>query len=184
MTKNFGKKKGRCRGDRGIGGTVGVSPSSPPPSPPDLPPLPPGSHWRLTPLSDSTVSPNGSLLEVTVPAVDSSVESTAGPSGLSCGVCGRRLRLKVDGTSGDICGRCLTEIFPFNSIASNRDFKEAILGFSLEGRHLVKASKLRLNPLDNDLKQALAGYDKTLGGCNYGCHSCLKRKVIKTSLVN
>ena len=64
----------------------------------------------------------------------------------SCPVCGRRLRQLNGNADMRYCSRCLAEIFPFNSISSDREFKEAINGFSIDGRHLNKAETLRFNP--------------------------------------
>ena len=50
---------------------------------------------------------------------------------------------------------------------SNREFKDTILGFSLNKGHLDKLSKLKFNPLDDELKEALAEIDSTLGECKY-----------------
>ena len=75
---------------------------------------------------------------------------------LACGLCGKRQRQTVDGISDFICKRCLGEVFPFNHTTNNREYREAI-HVSLKG-HLEKAKKLRFNPLDEELKQTLAGY--------------------------
>ena len=84
-----------------------------------------------------------------------------------CAVCGVRMRI-VNGTSdGNYCKMCLSSIFPFNQISSDRDFKEAINGFVIEGRHLRKAEKLKFNPLDEELKLTSADLDQTLGECKY-----------------
>ena len=66
-----------------------------------------------------------------------------------------------------ICKRCLCVIFPFNHIPNNREFRGVVSDFSPTRGHLEKAKKLRFNPLDEDLKQTLAGYNKTLGDCRY-----------------
>ena len=145
----------------------------------------------LCPLSGGS----DSMQESTLPALDSSFDSTlpavcstfrfglsAGPapgpgdrsgpgfSGLSlvrgCDMCGKRQRRMIDGDSF-ICKRCLCDIFPFNHISNNREFREVITDFSPTRGHLEKAKKMRFNPLDDELKQTLAGYNKTLGGCRY-----------------
>ena len=72
----------------------------------------------------------------------------------------------IDGDSF-ICKRCLCDIFPFNHISNNREFREVITDFSPTRGHLEKAKKMRFNPLDEELKQTLAGYNKTLGDCRY-----------------
>ena len=72
-----------------------------------------------------------------------------------CAICGGK-KWQVNGTPGEYyCERCLSEIFPFCSITNDRDFKEAINGFSIEKRHLDKASKLKFNPLDDEIKETL-----------------------------
>jgi hypothetical protein len=85
-------------------------------------------------------------------------------------VCNSRHRhkVKIDGDCDiSYCERCLSEIFPFGKIASNREYKDTILEFSWNKRHLAKLSKLKINPLDEDLRQALAEITSTLGGCKY-----------------
>ena len=114
---------------------------------------------------DSTLPAECSMLELT---------QTAGAGVLPvgavrpCGVCGGRIRQMVDGSSCSvICKRCLIDIFPFNHIVNNREFREVITSFSPTKGHLEKAKKLRFNPLDDNLKHTLAGYDKTLSDCRY-----------------
>ena len=65
------------------------------------------------------------------------------------------------------CDRCLPEIFPFNTIVNDREFREALNGFRIEQRHLDKAASLRFNPLDDLIKDTLVDLERTLGGCGY-----------------
>ena len=122
----------------------------------------------------------GSTLPGVWPSPGSGLAATIGPGALSsapaledlarrlCLSCGKVQRPMIDGTSDDyICKRCLMDIFPFNHIVNNREFREAITSFSPTRGHLDKAKKLRFNPLDGDLKQTLAGYDGILNGCRY-----------------
>ena len=90
-----------------------------------------------------------SSLGSTLPAVDSSWGSTlpavssgfglsvgpeagsvggSGPAVSGCDVCGRMQRHMIDGNSySTTCKRCLCDIFPFNHIANNREFRESLL---------------------------------------------------------
>ena len=80
------------------------------------------------------------------------------PVGASCGVCGRKQRQGIIGNSqSEICKRCLSEIFPFNHIVNNREFRGVVSDFSPTRGHLEKAKRLRFNPLDDELKKTLAG---------------------------
>ena len=54
------------------------------------------------------------------------------------------------------CSRCLSDIFPFNGISSDREFKEAINGFSIDRRHL-----------DKTVRKVLTDLNQTIGGCKY-----------------
>ena len=84
-----------------------------------------------------------------------------------CTLCSRKVRY-LDGTLDIIyCDRCLTEIFPFNAIVNDREFREALNGFRIEQRHLDKAAGLKFNPLDEFIKDTLVDLDRTLGGCSY-----------------
>ena len=48
-----------------------------------------------------------------------------------CAICGEGKDWQINGTpDGYYCGRCLSDIFPFCGITNDRDFKEAINGFS------------------------------------------------------
>ena len=85
----------------------------------------------------------------------------------TCPICDRKIRKLSGNTNIDYCSRCLADIFPFNSISNDREFKEAINGFSINGRHLRKAETLRFNPLDETVKVTLADLDETIGGCKY-----------------
>ena len=141
----------------------------------------PGS-WSM---QESTLPAADSTFGSTLPAADSDCWSTlpaagsvsllpsrpgVGLGGLVasvCGVCGKGQRHTVDGNSDFICKRCLSEVFPFNHIANNREYRDAISCFSPTRGHLEKAKKLRFNPLDEELKRTLAGYNSTLGGCRY-----------------
>ena len=85
----------------------------------------------------------------------------------SCALCFRKVRY-IDGTLDiNYCDRCLPEIFPFNAIVNDREFREALNGFRIEQRHLDKAANLRFNPLDEIIKDTLVDLEKTLGGCSY-----------------
>ena len=86
-----------------------------------------------------------------------------------CPVCGRRLRCSNSNADNNIeyCSRCLTEIFPFNAITNDRKFKEAINGFSINRRHLIRAETMRFNPLDVTVKEVLTDLNETIGGCKY-----------------
>ena len=87
---------------------------------------------------------------------------------VSCAVCAKKYRRKVNGIGDQFyCEVCLGGIFPFGGISSNREFRDTILGFSLGTRHLNRLAELRFNPLDDELKEALAGVDLTLSGCDY-----------------
>ena len=65
------------------------------------------------------------------------------------------------------CDKCLPELFPFNAIANDRDFREALNGFRIDRRHLDKAASLKFNPLDETIKDTLVDLNRTLGGCSY-----------------
>jgi hypothetical protein len=83
---------------------------------------------------------------------------------------GGKYKPKVDGDTDLFyySSRCLTDIFPFGNITSIAEFKETLFEFSQGKRHLDRFSeflKLKINPLDNDFKQALAEVNATLGGC-------------------
>ena len=65
------------------------------------------------------------------------------------------------------CKPCNSEIFPFNGLSNDREFRDAILGFSLNEGDIGRASQLRFNPLDSEIRDALAGLNETLGGCQY-----------------
>ena len=41
------------------------------------------------------------------------------------------------------------------------------MGFSIDKRHLDKLEKLRFNPLDDELREALADVNLTLSSCKY-----------------
>ena len=85
----------------------------------------------------------------------------------SCALCSRKVRY-LDGTLDIIyCDRCLPEIFPFNAIVNDREFREALNGFRIEQRHLDKAAGLRFNPLDGLIKDTLVDLERTLGNCSY-----------------
>ena len=74
----------------------------------------------------------------------------------------------LDGTLDiNYCDRCLPEIFPFNAIVNDREFREALNGFRIEQRHLDKAAGLRFNPLDDLIKDTLVDLGRTLGSCGY-----------------
>jgi hypothetical protein len=89
---------------------------------------------------------------------------------LVCLVCNGK-RKKKPKVAGDYdmfyCERCLGDIFPFSCIASVAEFKRTLFEFSQGKRHLDKFADLKFNPLDNELKQALAEVNATLGGCKY-----------------
>ena len=123
----------------------------------------------------SPFSQLGSSLGSTLPAADSMLESTlpyrsgggSGGGSLVCCVCGKRKR-HVNGTFYLFyCKGCLNDIFPFSGVSSDREFKEATLGFSINAGHLIKAKKLRFNPLNEEVGDSLAEYRKTIGGCRY-----------------
>ena len=62
-----------------------------------------------------------------------------------CSVCGKKLR--VNGNScGDICEKCLSDLLPFNYLTNDREFKEVLMGFFEDRRHLDKASRLLFIP--------------------------------------
>ena len=83
----------------------------------------------------------------------------------SCPLCNQRLRKIDSDTDGQYCSRCLADIFPFNAISSDRKFKEAINGFSIDQRHLSKAESMRFNPLDETVREVLTDLNETIGGC-------------------
>ena len=74
----------------------------------------------------------------------------------------------LDGTPDvNYCDRCLPEIFPFNAIVSDREFREALNGFRINQEHLDKATSLKFNPLDETIRDTLMDLERTLGGCSY-----------------
>ena len=52
-------------------------------------------------------------------------------------------------------------------MSNDREFRDAILGFSLNEGDIGRTAQLRFNPLDSEMKDALAGLNETLGGCQY-----------------
>ena len=63
----------------------------------------------------------------------------------ACLNCKRKLR--SNGNPGEnICERCLADILPFNHSTNDRQFREALMGFFGNYRHLDKASQLIFNP--------------------------------------
>ena len=100
----------------------------------------------------------------------SSCASYSSPSpAAACSLCALcQARLKINGTSTlEFCERCLSELLPFNHFSNNRNFREAILGFFENRRHLGNNSELLFNPLDEELKDTLVDLNRTLGGCKY-----------------
>ena len=87
---------------------------------------------------------------------------------MSCVICGHKHRRKLNGTPNHFyCEICLGGTFPFNGITNNREFKDTLVGFSLGTRQMSRLTELRFNPLEGELKEALAEYDLSLSGCDY-----------------
>ena len=63
-----------------------------------------------------------------------------------CAVCGRKQQVNSNLVK-EICERCLSEIFPFNFLTNDRQFRETVKCFFEDKRHLEKASQLLFNPL-------------------------------------
>ena len=84
----------------------------------------------------------------------------------ACTICQRKLRVKSN-LSNEYCEGCLSELFPFNSITNDRQFREALNSFFDNCGHLDKASQLLFNPLCDQLKDTLVDLNRTIGSCDY-----------------
>ena len=97
-----------------------------------------------------------------------------------CEVCGVAIRVRGIDREGAWCKNCIAAALPFGGIVSESEFRISIREYR-EGLQ-SKAGDfqgLRLDPFDDEMREALRGLDSTLQGCAYmggeEVRGCLKK---------
>ena len=96
--------------------------------------------------------------------------ASRGPRGRCprCDFCGRVVRVRGVGQTAVLCSTCLGEALPFVGIVSESEFRGALRDYR-EGLGSQASSflDLRLDPYDDDLREALGGAGTAVGSCAY-----------------
>ena len=85
-----------------------------------------------------------------------------------CDVCGVVVRKRGVGQSGVWCAECLSTALPFVGLAREGDFRGALREYREGlGSRASQFEGLRLNPYDDEVREAIGGAGMALGGCAY-----------------
>ena len=85
-----------------------------------------------------------------------------------CDLCGAVVRVRGVGDSNVLCSRCLGENLPFVGILSESDFRGALRDYREGlGARASDFQDLRLDPYDDEIREALGGAGNAVGTCAY-----------------
>ena len=85
-----------------------------------------------------------------------------------CGLCGRVVRIRGIDQSGVLCSTCLGENMPFVGIVSETEFRGALRDVREGlGSRASEFQDLRLDPYDDEVREALGGVGAAVGSCAY-----------------